>query len=444
MKSYYKTRPQQGETYVSFDMRTPSGVVADGHLTFNNGDGEPFVATYEATSIATSGEVRYTLQKQLLLWDGIAVGSFLSTMILTFLWAYKFWVSDSVLTYILFFLALMALLSYLYQFLFAGTPRYRYIYAIEQFKQYFANEQWVAIGSDVFPNPQDVYFVELKNQCVKNGFGLVQVEKDESIQLLITPAREEVFESQRKMLQFVSNNSVSSRPSLQVSAGVTSVSSVNPLDYQRYRKPVLTQTMIGLASAVILTGLAFKQTQDTAIRFQSPKEKAELMKKSRMDATDMNYDTIPSDNMSEKVDNGSDLASKSGASAYDASVLPADNGYVENTKTPDVYVYTMEGYVYYPCERVLLGTQYAIQDWVCNNFEDAKKRIQFLKSRGFSASCISLKCSRTASSKGYVVFHEFLFEDKTAANHKALAIKAELAKKKMPSDFIKLRTLNGE
>ena len=56
-----------------------------------------------------------------------------------------------------------------------GFPRYRYIYAVEQFKKYHADEQWVAIGEDVFENPNDKYLKELKKQCVYNGFGLISM-----------------------------------------------------------------------------------------------------------------------------------------------------------------------------------------------------------------------------------------------------------------------------
>ena len=57
-------------------------------------------------------------------------------------------------------------------------PRYRSIFAIEQFKQYYADEQWVAIGKDTFSEEEDHFFQELKKQCVYNGFGLLSMDDE--------------------------------------------------------------------------------------------------------------------------------------------------------------------------------------------------------------------------------------------------------------------------
>ena len=76
----------------------------------------------------------------------------------------------------------------------------RYIYAIEQFKQYEATEQWIALGEDVFESHLVKDFVELREQCVDNGFGLVMVDKNLDVQMLITPARDAVIENRKGLV----------------------------------------------------------------------------------------------------------------------------------------------------------------------------------------------------------------------------------------------------
>ncbi|MDO8367853.1 MAG: hypothetical protein Q7T20_13715, partial [Saprospiraceae bacterium] len=80
---------------------------------------------------------------------------------------------------------------------------YRYIFAIQQFKQYFADEQWVAIAEDVFPSPIDPYLLELRNQCVYNGIGLAIVPLEGMVRKVIDPSRLGIFGKDRKMTQWV-------------------------------------------------------------------------------------------------------------------------------------------------------------------------------------------------------------------------------------------------
>ena len=91
MKTYYKFRPRAGETVISYDRMHPTGVIVDGHLEFPKEDGSYFVATFEATSAAKSAEVRYTLQRQQLLWDAFAIGSVSTVTLMLFLWVYNVW-----------------------------------------------------------------------------------------------------------------------------------------------------------------------------------------------------------------------------------------------------------------------------------------------------------------------------------------------------------------
>ena len=182
MKTYYKFRPRKGETVISYDKMHPTGVIVDGHLEFPKEDGTPFIATFEVTSAASANEVRYLLQHQQLMWDGLALSSVATATIMLVLWIFNIWsLTQAGWLFSLLLVGTFMGLTYLaFQMFFRSAGRYRYIYAIEQFKQYHADEQWVALAHDVFDVGTDPNFMELKNQCVENGFGLVIVDNASS------------------------------------------------------------------------------------------------------------------------------------------------------------------------------------------------------------------------------------------------------------------------
>ncbi|NJN35242.1 MAG: hypothetical protein HC817_14330 [Saprospiraceae bacterium] len=152
LKTYYKFRPRNGETVVSEDRMHSSGIIVDGYLEFPNENGSPFVATFESTSSFSSSEVRFSLQRQQLLWDSLAVSSILTLTVMLTLWFEELW-SVTQMGWVFTFMAittLMTIFVIIFHFLCRKAGRYRYIYAIEQFKQYHADEQWIAVGYDVF------------------------------------------------------------------------------------------------------------------------------------------------------------------------------------------------------------------------------------------------------------------------------------------------------
>ena len=71
LKNFYKYRyaVAYGTEKAEFDLQDESGHVVDGRLTFRKESGEPFVCAYEATSIETLDEVRFSLNRPYFLWD---------------------------------------------------------------------------------------------------------------------------------------------------------------------------------------------------------------------------------------------------------------------------------------------------------------------------------------------------------------------------------------
>ncbi|NUO02602.1 MAG: hypothetical protein HUU01_18505 [Saprospiraceae bacterium] len=206
LKEYYKFRPRSGETKISTDMRAEGGIVADGYLTFLKEDENPFVATLEATSFSTKNEVRFQLKQEKLAWDCAAIAlSFMAILMfishnLSFYAALQL----GLLISMAIFASVVSLFFLLFWFLLSRMRRYRFIYAIEQFKEYEADEQWIAIGEDVFPSYSDRYFLELQRQCIHFGFGLLVVNEALRPRMLITPARQQVFVGRRRLLSFIS------------------------------------------------------------------------------------------------------------------------------------------------------------------------------------------------------------------------------------------------
>jgi hypothetical protein len=210
LKAFYKNRYafQPDSLQSSTDNVAGKGLVADGMLRFSKSNGEPFVCTFEATSLDKSGEVKYRLNTVYFIWDCLAFST-LSTAVV-YAWMYYArlaWLASLHITgNIGMILGLATFGFFTWYYLLKSWRKYRYIYAIEQFKRYFADEQWIALGDDVFPAPHDPYLQELKHQCIYNGFGLALVSANGTIRALASPSRLGIYGKDRKMVHFITRN----------------------------------------------------------------------------------------------------------------------------------------------------------------------------------------------------------------------------------------------
>jgi hypothetical protein len=215
LRNFYKDRYaiQFGSLNTSFDNVSESGIVADGKLTFlkqNESDpslNDTFTCTYEATSVDKIGEVKFGINQSYFLWDCAAF----TALVVAVLYVLTF-VSRSTFLYFLgtignigFLLGVSMIAFSTWFFTMRSWKKYRYIYAIEQFKAYFADEQWVVLGEDVFHHTLDPNYVELKNQCIFNGFGLALVNKNGETRAINTPSRLGLYGKDRKMTDWITN-----------------------------------------------------------------------------------------------------------------------------------------------------------------------------------------------------------------------------------------------
>lgn len=206
LRSYYKHRPRLGDMRTETNMRGEGGIIVDSYLSYTDDEGEAFIATAEATSVDTREEVKYSVQYRLLLWDSMVFGvlaGFIYAISTYFVPAFSMpGISPSLR--VLSITLMVIALTVLYHSGIRPLRRYRYIYAIAQFKKYHADEQWVALAKAVFPMlDKNTYYRELKRQCTRFGFGLILVDNQMQARLVLSPSREEQFDRQREELRFL-------------------------------------------------------------------------------------------------------------------------------------------------------------------------------------------------------------------------------------------------
>ncbi len=204
LRSYYRFRVKADVPELISDVRGTGGIIADVQYSFPQEDGSRFMATLEATALDSKDEVYFRRRIDLILMDALAFATITIGLFFLVLHIQKTGVviHYSTLAIAGMILGAMIGLSALF-FLFAwNLRRYRYIYAVEQFKQYFADEQWIAISEDVFPDFQNDAYQELRKQCIRYGFGLILIDNNRKPQLLIAPARRDVFEHRRGNVMF--------------------------------------------------------------------------------------------------------------------------------------------------------------------------------------------------------------------------------------------------
>ena len=212
LKHYYRFWPRSPRhpLVAGEDISSAEGLQADGFISFFDLQEQPFFVAFDVTTFAMREEVSYRLRRGLLAWEGAAASLMAGAAV---------WLGLHSLGYfpVLLFgawpaaagLAAMYLaLSLPIFLLLARQARYRWIPAIEQFKVYSANAQWIAISDDVFAPYEAFYFAELKRQCIRYGFGLVVVADGERNQLVCAPSLQPLLQG-RKLVPFTNSRPLS-------------------------------------------------------------------------------------------------------------------------------------------------------------------------------------------------------------------------------------------
>lgn len=419
LRSYYKIYPrhqsEQGEIVSRWGVRDANGIVIDGWIEFVRESGKKFVATFEVSSATNIGEVKYTLNYHRLLWDTAALSAIASTLLMG-----AFSRTDSLAvntigvfgSILLFFMTAVVSGGLCYLVL-KGLSRYRYIYAIAQFKKYHADEQWVALGQDVFPNSNDPSWLELYKQCRDNGFGIMIVDRDMNHFMALAPSREPVHRERPGVVP-------------QVSDQVDNLTK-NLLRYQQ-RQPYVWQMGVVFLSFLMTFGVFYRQHQARPVLEASADYTDALKSQANRMTAEPNVYVEPTPAASVAAN------TKSYPPTPTAPPPPSkDMGEMVGMLTT-----TQEGIVEYPCDRVnfnLAGsTWYVVLDRECQDFSEASRRVKELNALGFMGNCLSLQCFNPEL-RGYIVYHKTVFSDRREANTFANTVFAALKQKGIVSNI---------
>ena len=425
LKGYYKYRQRKGETEATMDMRGQGGIIADGLLAFTDENDKRFLSTFEATSNDTKSEVSFNILYRRLAWDGFAIASLIAASWL--IWNYwsnihflddngPLWVA-TILLAILLTLLLVIVLT------FRRLKRYRYIYAVEQFKRYHANEQWISIGEDIFESQDDKKFIELKDQCIRNGFGLIKVDQKLNPQLLITPARKETFKSKRKAVQFVDTENFTSRikglnykkwlGKLKLNfrpQGAPLLENMQRFQGKNYLQKTITFSSL-VAIAIIFLIEAFKSDVNYVDEETYPKEMVNVLEGKEID-TEFPFflDTLAIVGHDSMAIPYLELVQIADRSDQIAGVRKKGYDIVISTKNESEYII-------YNCARFynVATEKYIIEDGVYTNIEEAIARMEFLNSKGITTTALWLGCFANQP-LGYTVYYDDILNDEEEAS----------------------------
>jgi len=278
LKRHYKYLPREGETQIRSDVQTEDGIRADGYLAFRVDDiGKVFTATIEATDYMKREELRYSLYWQLMVMDGLTAA--MALMAILSGWAHvrgdpsvyptgPFWS-------ILIIIGVLTLLTGMIVLLVRGRSRYHYIYAVEQFKQYHADDQWVAFAWDVFYSTESKYYRELRKQCMQYGFGLLEVDREKHVKIHLAPTRMDVFGSQRAIRQFRQVRDFTQRMGKRLTTRLPVPIKVNPRlrigdwgNLFRFRRSYRHQAFISLVSLALIIIFFSLELQERPIAYE--------------------------------------------------------------------------------------------------------------------------------------------------------------------------------
>ena len=428
LKNYYKYRPRLGETEASIDMRGEGGIIADGYLTFPNENGNNFTSTFEATSYDTRGEVKYKVQKRKLIWDGLAIASVATAT--GFTWHYTRDTSAlNIENYWLWIYAIVAsivLWYFLYLVLFRKRKRYRYIYAVEQFKKYHVNEQWISIAEDVFPHSNDKYFTELKNQCIYNGFGLIKVDKEKQPQLMITPAREEIFDNKRKAIQFKTLNEVTGR--LKGVPYSRWLGKMNPMSQKigmlRFRGRQHVQMTFFVVALIWMTGIFLFELNKKEVVYVNektyPEEILNKMQGARPEAEYYLLDTLHILPYNPSAKTYIDVLS---TTTVESSQLIRE---IRN-REGDILISTIGGndFIVYDCERFynIRTPKFIISEGTYQTLESATERMDYLMDMGLEVTCLWMGCFDNSSAE-FVIYLNLIQNSLSEADEELKSIES--------------------
>ncbi len=449
LRNYYRLRLKTDNPVLETNKRGAGGIIADGSYSFDKpDDGGRFLATVEATSVASSDEVYYKLQRWLLGWDSAAAASVLTAI--WFVWTYvqgwllvKAWgVWLAALVLVGGFVATAAIIALVLR----NFRRYRYIYAIEQFKRYHADEQWIAVAEEVFTSSGDKRYVELRDQCIYNGCGLIVINAENRPAIVLTPARHELFGNTRKLIQLFSEKQIqrilqrSLKPPdwwQKFSKGLPlRLDPDDPAYFLRFRRPVVNQIMVCTIAWVAISVFFYLEWQQRPVRYLDQAAYAAEVNATPKVPEPNRTIILPSDSVHIRP--------------FDNNVIPYLLLLQMQKPTPALAGRTGQEFliglldntmIMYDCERLynFQATKYMLQEGIYPDFETATRRMSELLRAGLQANSLWLGCFAENDSR-YVVYLDLFFDKRAEADSAARNYNNQLKIKRL-NVIISVRTL---
>ncbi len=450
LKRYYERRFNSQNLEVASDVRGKGGIVADGFLSYSRPEGGQFVATFEATSYDTRMEVRFTPRSRLLWLDSMVFalwGTAIGGIVQYALQLAPIKKYGPLLPWVM-FLSVFTTLLFTFRMLAAGWRRYRKIYAIEQFKQYHIDEQWIAVSTDAFFDHTDPHYEELYRQCIYFGFGLILIEPNGHPIPKLTPAREDIFKGKRRRTIFYSHRQWMKAVQDQLNnswlerwAGRMGMA-FDPADprwldrFPRSRPKHWAAAAIALA---IIVAVWYREYDAWLYRSLSPQEYAELVSRERSgrppDPGDSDPDTLFQpwpfqDNRISYLDEWIEerLAQKNARFWSEQNAVGWEDG---------------SGIAYYDCARFrnFEGERYILVEGVYPDFAAAVLRVEQLQGEGIPCISLWLGCFHERSHE-FVVF----FIPICNSPQEALRMAGELERLRRPNsskDFLTVKAIRN-
>ena len=483
LKTYYKNNESRGfgNTVATLDMQAGDGIIADGYIKFSVEDDpianlsakdaekailettetkektkESFLATFEATSQGTAEEIQYSIQNTLLFFDALAIASIIAATSYGYNYMNDQYTLNQLGTFKFFGGFVLVLVASMigYALIFKFLSRYHHIHALAQFKRYHADEQWVSYGEDVFANPNNKYLLELKKQCIREGYGLILVDQALQPSLVMTPKRESVTKKNKRKKRTFSAEKITNQKAFKWVGGIKmpqlKAPSINTADYTRFTKSYWKQVGVVAFMLVAMYEIYVVERENPNIIYANESKYQEELQKKKGKTTPEPMDYIVETADGRDVLNSElekdKAADKKEKTTTPIAAIPLKKKVRPKTSRQDALIIStgLAEFVSYDCNRLsaMKGNNFLVQIATANSSTEAINKVKTFNENGFKANAVWLGCF--LNKKKYVIYLDDIFNDKNAATLRLKKYqKLLIAKKQDPKTAI-LRMIEGK
>jgi len=272
---------------------------------------------------------------------------------------------------------------------------------------------------------------ELKKQCVKNGFGLVEIDPSGVGKLWITPARKTVFGDRRKLMTFLPSGVFSSfsdgLKNIQVGSYWDKLTHSMRMERMqsllRYRRTYFRQIILASMGVALIGIVLWREVQlalpnyvDETSYIQGLEDRLETLEPEppffRRDTTGITSFEPPYTSYSDREIFA--IEDQTGEPFIDPETYRLQQRILSDGQGIDrIKLYlsdAREDYTSYDCERLynFSGKKYIIQDSRHRTFEMAKNRMDVINLSGIQAHAFWLGCF--ADEDIYIVYLEDIYD----------------------------------